>query len=611
MTRRRRVLLVALVALASLGVSSTGMAAAVVSAGSSTKDGAPARYIVRLTDPAADPAVGSRVGAVLRDGHGTLVAAQEALGTLVVQVTPSVAAALGRTPGVAAVTPDAAARMQSLGFDPAGQPGSMTNLTRVTGAQTAWKKGYTGSGVDVAVIDTGVAPVSSLSDSSKVVVGPDLSFESQAANLRYLDTFGHGTHMSSIIAGREVAKASGSTYAADTSNFYGMAPDARIISIKVGDHNGTVDVSQLIAAIDWVVAHRTTDGMNIRVLNLSFGTDSTQSYVLDPLAYAAEVAWNYGIFVVASAGNDGSRAKPLANPAYDQNLFAVGAADTKGTDSMSDDSVAEFSQHPMSSYYERVPDLVAPGVKVVASGVPGSYLYAGYPSARYGNGFLRGSGTSQAAAVVSGAAAVLLQRWPSMDPGDLKELLTRTATPLSGISAALQGRGELNVAAAVNSAPLNVNPYAAYTSYPGNTNYGVTAANGYGSLEGSRGSYHVSMDGVTLTGETDIMSKSWVAMMIAMLTRSLGLWSGGSFNGAVWIGGAFAADTTSWAGRTWGGRTWASSTWTGRTWSGSLWSGRTWSASTWNGRTWSSCDWDGDVDPKGFTSRTWSTSSWA
>ena len=95
--------------------------------------------------------------------------------------------------------------------------------------------------------------------SAKVVVGPDLSFESQAPNLRYLDTFGHGTAMSSIIAGREVAQSTGATYAADTTNFIGMAPDARIVSVKLGDHNGTVDVSQLIAGIDWVTANEVID----------------------------------------------------------------------------------------------------------------------------------------------------------------------------------------------------------------------------------------------------------------------------------------------------------------------------------------------------------------
>ena len=83
-----------------------------------------------------------------------------------------------------------------------------------------------------------------------------------------------------------------------------MAPDARIVSIKVADALGHTDVSQAIAAIDWVIEHGTTNGLNIRVLNMSFGTDGVQSYQLDPLAYAAEQAWHKGIVVVVAAGNE-------------------------------------------------------------------------------------------------------------------------------------------------------------------------------------------------------------------------------------------------------------------------------------------------------------------
>src|SRR5207247_1109334 len=111
------------------------------------------------------------------------------------------------------------------------------------------------------------------------------------------------------------------SYPNDTTDFLGVAPDARIVSVKVADSHGNTDVSQVIAAIDWVVQHAHDPGLNIRVLNLSFGTDSTQSYVLDPLAFAAEVAWNRGIAVVAAVGNAGISASGLADPAYDPYLI--------------------------------------------------------------------------------------------------------------------------------------------------------------------------------------------------------------------------------------------------------------------------------------------------
>ena len=268
--------------------------------------------------------------------------------------------------GVTAVVPDQQLRTASLGFDPASQNGSMTNVTRLTGAQSLWKSGSPGAGVDVALVDSGVAPVPALADPAKVVVGPDLSFESQDPDLRYLDTYGHGTHMGGIIAGRERGKASGAGYASDTANFYGMAPDARLVEVKVADHDGAVDVSQVIAAIDWVVQNKSSNGLNIRVLNLSFGTMSPQAAQTDPLSWAAEVAWKAGVVVVASAGNDGATTPGIANPAYNPFVLAVGAADTKGTDTTADDVVPDFSARQGGNWGSRGIDLVAPGVGIVA-----------------------------------------------------------------------------------------------------------------------------------------------------------------------------------------------------------------------------------------------------
>ena len=99
------------------------------------------------------------------------------------------------------------------------------------------------------------------------------------------------------------------------------------MNVKVGAADGATDVSQVIAGIDWVVQHRNDNGMNIKVLNLSFGTLSNQAYTVDPLAYAAEVAWTHGVMVVAAAGNDGATAHQLADPAYDPRILAVGAYD--------------------------------------------------------------------------------------------------------------------------------------------------------------------------------------------------------------------------------------------------------------------------------------------
>ena len=594
----------AAIAAGSLALAATGSAAAPVSRpqDQQVRQEQRVRVIVRLDGPAAEQSATRGIEWV----RGRVVATQPALRMLVGEVPASAVPGLRAVPGVVGVTPDSLLPTLSLGYDPAGQPGSMTNVTRVTGANAAWQKGFTGDGVDVAVIDTGVAPVPALSAASKVVVGPDLSFESQSSNLRHLDTYGHGTHMAGIIAGRETPKGTGAGYAADRTNFYGMAPDARLVSLKLADHDGAVDVSQVIAAINWVVAHRYDGGANIRVLNLSFGTQSPQSAALDPLSWAAEVAWHAGIVVVASAGNDSGKYAGLANPAYNPFVIAVGAADTRSTDSRSDDIVPSFSARQDGT--ARGVDLVAPGVGIVSSGVPGSKLFESYPAARVGNGLLRGSGTSQAAAVVSGAAAVLLSKYPWLNPDQVKGLLVRNADRLPGQDVAAQGAGELDLAGAVDDpAPWNVPMQS------------MAWGSGTGSLEKARGSFHVVADGVALSGEQDIMGSGWNPLL-----TSGGAWGGNwgvlwnlftlrldaTFNGAVWIGDGYAADTTSWAGRTWSGRTWSGRTWSGRTWSGRTWSGRTWSGSTWSGTGWSSASWPSPVSTPSWAGALWSTSAW-
>src|SRR5262249_17026113 len=159
-------------------------------------------------------------------------------------------------------------------------------------------------------------------------------------------TFGHGTFMAGLIAGRDDAATQ--PYDDDAASVYrGIAPDARVVSVKVATADGGTDVSQVIAGIDWVVQHAHDPGLNIPGLNLSYGTNSTQSYRLDPLAFAAEQAWKHGIVVVASAGNTGYQrgngAPGLADPAYDPYVIAVGASDRGSRPSSKDDRVASFS----------------------------------------------------------------------------------------------------------------------------------------------------------------------------------------------------------------------------------------------------------------------------
>jgi serine protease AprX len=500
---------------------------------------------------------------------------------------------LAASPGVGSVTANESVRMQAAAYAPTTDAGSLYNTTLATGAQAYWKAGWTGKGVDVAVVDTGTAPVPGLAGAGKLVNGPDLSFESQSPNLRYLDTYGHGTHMAGIIAGRADGAVAG-RYAGDTTNFLGMAPDARIVSLKVADAMGAADVSQVIAAIDWVVQHKTTGGLNIRVLNLSFGTNTTHPYSIDPLCHAVEAAWRKGITVVAATGNAGFYMTPggpgLTSPARDPYVLSVGATDTKKTTATGDDAVASFSSSGVVGVGgTKNPDLVAPGKSIISLAVPGSYIDQTYGWAgAVDGGYLRGSGTSQAAAVLSGAAALVLQRHPTYTPNQVKALLTMSARPLTAgnLTAAAQGRGTLDLAKALSTTSVT----AAYS---------YTNSSGAGSLEGARGSAHLVDNGVELRGEQDIFATP-VATATQASKRTAGTaWTGGTYNGQAWTGSGFTGsnwNTTNWSGRMWSGRMWSAVTWSGR-----MWSGRMWSGGTWTGRMWSGSHWTGN---------TWSSTSW-
>jgi serine protease AprX len=323
--------------------------------------------------------------------------------------------------------------------------------------------------------------------------------------------------------------------------------------------------------------------MNIRVLNLSYGTDSVQSHLIDPLAYAVEVAWRHGIVVVVGAGNDGTDRPRLVNPAVNPYVIAVGAADLHATASVTDDTVAPFSSRGSSS---RSADLVAPGVSIASLRDPGSTIDQEHPGAVVEERFFRGSGTSQAAAVTSGAVALLLQARPKLSPDQVKALLKATATPIAGAGLRAQGAGRLDVKlAAVDPVPLGASQK-------------WTTGAGTGSLEAARGTAHVADDGIDLTGEQDIFGRPWNGATWAPAAMAGTTWTDGTWNGSVWTGDCWCGE--SWTGRTWIGRTWIGSSWTGRTWIGRTWIGRTWTGRTWigdgwTGRTWIGSSWTGRV----------------
>jgi serine protease AprX len=481
--------------------------------------------------------------------------------------------------------------------------GSLFTITTAIGARGLWSsldahgRAVTGQGVTVAVLDSGVAAVPGLDAAGKVVRGPDLSLETNSDVALGPDTFGHGTHLAGIIGARDPAAVSirsGTIRVSDESRQFGVAPDAQLLALKLASTDGSTDVSQVIAALDWVAEHRTDNGMNVRVVNLSFGTASPQPYQLDPLAAAAENAWHHGLVVVVSGGNGGRGAGGLTDPAIDPYVIAVGSSDSnnKLTGWTKDTSVADYSSR---GTVDRHVDLLAPGRSVVSLRAPGSYVDVNHPeglvSGDSAGRLFRGSGTSQAAAVVSGAAALLLQAYPQLTPDQVKAALVSTATPVTDGDPVDAGTGQLNVwaaAAAVRKALTAKDQAGTLLATP----QSFPVADGLGSLEQARGGANLvdSDTGEVLAGEVDVQGLPWDAQTWSQQSAAGLSWSGGFWNRARWSGDGWTSQgwaRARWSGTSWNRARWSDVSWDRARWSRARWSNAGWQRARWSGSAWS------------------------
>ena len=318
--------------------------------------------------------------------------------------------------------------------------------------------GYTGSGVGVAVIDSGIT---NWHDDLTVAnrQGQRVAAFVDFVNGRTTpyDDWGHGTHVAGIIAGNGFD--SGGTRK-------GMAPKSNIIALKALDANGKGKISDIIAALDWAVTNKAQ--YNIRVINMSLGAGVFESYNTDPLTLAAKRAVDAGIVVVAAAGNMGKAANGLpqygaiAAPGNAPWVLTVGASSTMGTVTRNDDTVADYSSRGPTMYdYAAKPDLVAPGSGTVSLAAKDStmyvekaaYLVSGSVYGLWGfKPYLTLSGTSMAAPVVAGTVATMIQADPSLTPNLVKAMLQFTAQVYPQYNALTEGAGFLNSLGAVKLA---------------------------------------------------------------------------------------------------------------------------------------------------------------
>jgi serine protease AprX len=498
--------------------------------------------------PAAEP---MRVIVQKRAGAGS--AAEEAVRRLGGQVTrllpvvggfaatvpAAVAGELARLPGVRAVTPDAKLRVQ--GTASTGNSTIRSVYPKVVKADTAWQRGITGRGVTVAVIDTGVASVPDLAG-RLVQVRNDLTGQvtpckNLSGELDCNDRYGHGTFIAGLIAGNGASSA---------GKWKGVAPEAGILSVKAAGADGAADVSNILAAIQWVVSFK--DRYNIRVLNLSLGTDSKQDWRLDPLNYAVERAWAAGMTVVVSASNQGPAAGTISKPADDPWVVTVGAIDDRGTVGPSDDQLPDFSGRGPTAQGLAKPDVVAPGAHVVSLRAPGSTIDTRFPY--YIDGAYRqGSGTSMATGVVSGVAALVLQANPGFTPDRVKHVLKATARDAASDDPLAVGSGLVDAVGAAFSPPAGVD------------NLDLALSTGQGSIALSRGSVQVQADNLLGTVLGSVLG--------ATLTAQLLLWNPGGYSGASWV-------PSDWYLSTWEVYRWYRVSWYGTDWPGNKWRGSSW-----------------------------------
>jgi serine protease AprX len=300
--------------------------------------------------------------------------------------------------------------------DPASVPAANFFLDTMR-VPDVWKMGLDGTGISIAVVDSGITTDTDFSYNPK-----SISFATNSVNVN--DIYGHGTHVAGIIAGN--GKDSGGL-------FKGVAPGAKLISLKIADGTGMAYESDVVAALQWVYNNK--NSYNIRVVNLSLNTTAEQSYHVSPLDAAVEILWFNGVVVVVSSGNKGAGGNyntANASPANDPFVISVGAVDEKGTTSTRDDTFASYTAWgtTMDGYF--VPNMMAPGSNIYSVLSSSSDWDIQYPDRVTADGqYFRISGTSMAAPMVTGAVALLLQDEPNLTPDQVKYRLLNNSAAIT------------------------------------------------------------------------------------------------------------------------------------------------------------------------------------
>jgi serine protease AprX len=348
------------------------------------------------------------------------------------------------------------------------------------------------------------------------------------------DSYGHGTFVAGIAAG-------------SAPGYFGAAPGANLLSIDVINDQGQSTVADVIKACDWILANKNT--YNIKVANFSLHAVNRASVMFDPLDQAVEKLWLNGVTVVAAAGNygDGTPSGVRFAPGNDPFVITVGAADIGTTMSTADDTTAPFSAYGFTGDGFWKPELGAPGRYIVGPVPAGSVLTQEKPANVTAPGYMRLSGTSFAAPVVSAAAAMLAAQYPTWGPDQIKGALMATATPESNVTDNGLGVGMVNVYGA------RVTKFASVPNPNKGLDQFVTSA----------------LDGTRVFDAT-----AWHTAALANVAWNDVAWSDVAWSDVAW-------SDVAWSDVAWADAAWATAAWGDVAWSDVAWSDAAWADAAW------------------------------
>ncbi len=342
--------------------------------------------------------------------------------------------ALGARTDITHVSPDGPVRRHTIDIG-----ALLTSFPKSVAATQIWNNSHwaaTGAGVTVAVLDSGVNETHP--DFRGNVIPISVSRDSSNTH----DDNGHGTHVIGIVKGRDTK-----------GKYIGVAPDARVISVRVADANGMAHGSDLLRGLQWCYDNRAQ--YNIKAVNISMTAADSESYKTSPICAAVEQLWFNGVAVIVAAGNIGNASDAAwYAPANDPYVITVGALDDNQTASVFDDILASFSSRGKTQDGYAKPELLAPGRNIYSALASSGCTFAmTHPDHIASDGeHFRASGTSMASPMVTGAVALLLERFPALQPDQIKWLMQKTAQRYGGSSYSASSIGELDISQAMSFA---------------------------------------------------------------------------------------------------------------------------------------------------------------